>query len=373
MAKSPRFVENSEWPKFKNSCARFMRGIDQDGTFKCENATHLFPENNSKRDGFYAIPLIAMFISLGFESLESLNSIKHGIGEVKVEKIFYHLRSTQKDRDVILFDVMKNWSKCPPILRDQFIKYNPSKHFLNVPYNPDIRNIEDESEMESGYSNDTPVNLTEWDIAFAKFILQYMVEYIGYSNYDDIKGTFVLQQSSKHFIFKGKIQKLNGSQFASHTELIKQYARENKSLFDLNVNKIYFDRYVDVLRKILILFPFEENVLSEYAHEELSKSNRSVVNTHQEVTPKINPYQSTVPIALEKTATKFLPPSDNVNIQSLNKDVTEDHTRKLQLTPLEQRLIDVLVESITLDRSQKQMLIDTLKNPTALMYFLEKL
>jgi hypothetical protein len=373
MAKSPRFVENSEWPNFKNSCARFMRTIDKDGSFKCENATHLFPETNSKREGFYALPLIAMFIALGFESLESLNSIKHNIGEVKVEKFFYHLRSLQKDRDVILFDVMKNWSKCPPILRDQFIKFNPAKHFLSVPYNPDIEHIEEESDMRSGYSNDTPVNLTEWDIAFAKFILQYMVEYIGYSNYEDIKGTFVLQQCSKHFIFKGKIQKLNGSQFGSHTELIKQYARENKSLFDLNVNKIYFDRYVDVLRKILILFPFEEVVLSEFALEELSKSKRNSTYTHQDSTTKYTAPLLSTTVVQEKFQSPIVLASNPPVVQTMIQDHSTLQRIKPQLTPLEQRLIDVLVESITLDRSQKQMLIDTLKNPSALDYFLEKL
>jgi hypothetical protein len=372
MSKTTRFVDRSDWAEFKNSCARFMRSLDIEGSFKSENATHLFNDSTHKREGFYAIPLIGMFISLGFESYESLCSIDHSIGNAKVEKIFFHLRSLGRDREMILHDVMKNWSKCPPMLRDQFIKFNPNKNFTNIPFNPDIQNIDDEIESEVKFSNKTPTNITEWDVAFAKFILKYMVEYIGYSNYEDIRGTFVLRQCSQHFLFKGKIQKLNGSQFKAHTDLIKQFARENKSLLDINVDKIYFDRYVDVLRKILILFPFDDNVLSEFAINEIDKTEKSSIYTHHNP-HKPNP-QSTQPLQTlsnkdSKTPKIVVEVEKEIAVQQPILEQTSIPT----LTPLERKLIDVLIDSISLDRTQKQMLKDTLKSSSALSYFLEKL
>ncbi len=371
MAKTIKFVDHEHWREFKNSCARFMRSIDP--VFMSEKAQHIFPDKNSSREGFYSIPMVAMMISLGFENLDTLNNIEHTIGEKKVEKIYFYFLSLQIDRDKILTTVMGNWSKCPPILRELFQKYNPSLHFANSPYNPDIKNMEDEFECESTFQDDTPVNLTQWDVAFSKFILQYMDEFKGLKSNLDIKAHFVNGQCNNHFLLNGRAQKVNGTQFTAHCNLVKKYALKNKTLFDFKGDRIFYNEYLVVLQGILILFPYEESVLTQFANNEMeafknptSKKEKLVAPTESQIPDSSKPDHD-LNVGIPKNYIE-------AKQRQLNEESPDQNLKPSKaLTQLEIGIVDILAESIQLDKTQVRLLKETLTSMPVLEYFLSKL
>ncbi|MGL4759740.1 MAG: hypothetical protein ACRCXZ_10505 [Patescibacteria group bacterium] len=370
-----KFIDQSQWNTFINGNASFMRKVDE--MFIAENKD-IFPDSLTGKSGKLVLPLVATLFAIGYETLEDIATLPLGVSKEKYEPCFHFLKKEEINRDYVLVRVIKNWANCPPVLRNLFLDHNPKTTFPNIAFNPNLINFKkgDEASLPE-YKNNVATSLEGFDIAFAKFINHYMIKFLGHKKrvvilktFEDLYRLFDASISDQ-FVFNGVNVRINRTQLKALIDLVKEFARENKTLFDINVDRIFLNPFIDILDGLEILFPTEESFLSERAQSEITRFESENSRFVKQV--EANPVQ---PILTNNHKVDL----DTRPLQSLAKAIQTPTlvTSKTEvlagpLTSTQRDLILFIINSLKLDETQKSLLKMNLTSKESIDFFLESL